>query len=59
MTQEGTSGGKWDAYSIGETSLGMHKLEEVIEMSFSDFLAHTTKMCKGTPSDQRVSSYKG
>jgi hypothetical protein len=59
MAQEVTSGGKWDAYTIGETSVGMHQLEEVFEMSCSDFLVHTTEMCKGTPSDQWVSSYKG
>jgi hypothetical protein len=39
-------------YTSDESSVGLHKLEEAIEKSGSDFLAHTPKVCKGTPSDQ-------
>jgi hypothetical protein len=33
-----------------------YKLEETIEKPYSDFLAHTLKVCKGILSVQRVSN---
>jgi hypothetical protein len=44
--------GSWTTDTFGETSLGMLKLEETIEKPCSDLLAHTTEVCKGTPSVQ-------
>jgi hypothetical protein len=41
------------AYTSSETSVSTHKLEQTIEKACSYFLAHTLKVCKGTPSDQR------
>jgi hypothetical protein len=35
------------------------KLEETIEKSYSDFLAHTIEVCKGIPSVQWVSDSQG
>jgi hypothetical protein len=43
----------------GETSSGMVKLEEAIEKSCSDVLAHTLEVYKGILSDQRVPDYQG
>jgi hypothetical protein len=58
MTQEGALGG------FGLTPLvkpqWVHcKLEEAIEKPCSDILAHTSEVCKGTPSDQRMPGYQG
>jgi hypothetical protein len=36
-----------------------YKLEETIEKSCSDFLAHTSEVCKGIPSVQWVSNCQG
>jgi hypothetical protein len=36
-----------------------YKLEKTIEKPYSDFLAHTSKVCKGIPSVQWVSSCQG
>jgi hypothetical protein len=36
-----------------------HKLDETIKNPSSDFIAHTSKVCKGIPSVQRVSDYQG
>jgi hypothetical protein len=36
-----------------------YKVEETIEKPCSDFLAHTSEVCKGIPSVQRVSGYQG
>jgi hypothetical protein len=36
-----------------------YKLDETIEKPCSDFLAHTSELCKGIPSVQRVSGCKG
>jgi hypothetical protein len=38
--------GGCDAHTGGETSVGMLKLDETIEQSCSDFLAHTLEVCK-------------
>jgi hypothetical protein len=38
----------------GETSTGTVKLEEPIEKPCIDVLAHTSEVCKGILSDQRV-----
>jgi hypothetical protein len=35
-----------------------YKLDETIEKPYSDFLTHTSEVCKGIPSIQWVSSYK-
>jgi hypothetical protein len=43
----------------GETSAGTVKLDEAIENPCSDVLPHIPEVCKGIPSDQRVSSYQG
>jgi hypothetical protein len=34
---------------------GHYKLEDTIEKPSSDFLAHTSEVCKGIPSVQQVS----
>jgi hypothetical protein len=36
-----------------------YKLEEAVEKPCSDILAHTPKVCKGIPSDQRMPGYQG
>jgi hypothetical protein len=36
-----------------------YKLEEAIEKPHSDILAHTPEVCKGIPSDQRMSGCQG
>jgi hypothetical protein len=36
-----------------------YKLEETIEKSCSDIVAHTPEVCKGILSDQRVPGYQG
>jgi hypothetical protein len=36
-----------------------YKLDESIEQPCSDFLAHTSEVCKGIPSVQWVSGYQG
>jgi hypothetical protein len=41
--KRGLLGGR-DAHASGETSEG--KLDETIEQSYSDFLAHTLEVCK-------------
>jgi hypothetical protein len=38
MAQEGALGGKWDAYTSDETSVGARKLVETIEKPYSDLL---------------------
>jgi hypothetical protein len=43
----------------GETSTGTLKLEEAIEKSCSDILAHTLEVCKGISSDQWVPDCQG
>jgi hypothetical protein len=35
------------------------KLDKAIKMPYSDILTHTLKMCKGTPSNQRMPGYQG
>jgi hypothetical protein len=35
-----------DARAGGETSVGTYKLDETIELSCSDFSAHTLEVCK-------------
>jgi hypothetical protein len=39
--------GGCDAHTGGENSGGHYKLDETIEQSCSDFLAHTLEVCKG------------
>jgi hypothetical protein len=36
-----------------------YKIDQAVEKPCSDILAHTPKVCKGIPSDQRVPSYQG
>jgi hypothetical protein len=36
----------------------VHYKLEVVEKPYSDILAHTREVCKGTPSDQRMPSYR-
>jgi hypothetical protein len=47
------------AYTISETLVSTHKLEEAIEMHFSDFLPHTMIVCKDMSFVQRVSNCNG
>jgi hypothetical protein len=64
-TQLGTTLHKWGplvgsrtANISGETSVGTCKLVETTEMPYSDVLAHTSEVCKGIPSDQRMPGCK-
>jgi hypothetical protein len=59
MAQVGALVGSWTNDTSGETSVGTRMLDETIEKPYSDFLAYTMKVCKGTPSVQRVSGCKG
>jgi hypothetical protein len=43
----------------GETSAGTVKLGKAIEKPYNDVLAHTPKVCKDIPLDQRVPDYQG
>jgi hypothetical protein len=57
-----TRGGLWlevGAYLGGETSMGTCNVNKSIEMSYNDYLAHTTEVCEDTPFVQRVSNCKG
>jgi hypothetical protein len=56
--QEGTLGGSGLTPPLKPQRVHC-KLEEAIEKSCSDILAHTPKVCKGTMLDQWMSGYQG
>jgi hypothetical protein len=51
--------GSWTADASSETSVSTRKLVKIIEKPCSDVLVHTTEVCKGMPSDQRIPDCKG
>jgi hypothetical protein len=54
MVQEGALGGS-GLTPLVKPQRVCYKLEEAIEKTYSDILAHTPEVCKGIPLDQRVS----
>jgi hypothetical protein len=51
--------GGCDAHTSGETSVVRYKLDKTIEQSCSDFLAHTSEVCKGAHWYNEYSAIQG
>jgi hypothetical protein len=56
--QEGALGGSTPTPPV-KPQWVCYKLEETIEKSCSDIVAHTPEVCKGILSDQQVPGYQG